>query len=187
MPDISESDEKELLSSIEKLASEFRITSNSFWKAFLHRVCDHLCDRLEAKEFTLCNSAYRLHNLDKGKTLILKAIGIPEEKRYTDSSVVSTVQKDFFAVVSERRQEVSQVLYRKTALHSKPVLADFDWSVRLILGGDTLSSTCVPVCQLQLQVANPGGQRRNTTVEMSLNELDNVLAVFEEALLQLDG
>jgi hypothetical protein len=86
-------------------------------------------------------------------------------------------------VVAARRVEVTAHLKEHAATQtvSSAYLADFDWSVRLVMSSDRMASMREPVLLLSLSLGGCGGEKRDMTVELSRSQLDTLLATCDDA------
>ncbi len=98
------------------------------------------------------------------------------------SSLCGAIAEAIFA----REPGVSKALDRDAAARSHAHLTDFDWSVRLVVSSDKLSSMRQPLTVLKLFVAAPGGgadgmERREVSLELTQQDLERLLAACSDA------
>ena len=60
----------------------------------------------------------------------------------------------------------------------EPRLTDFDWSLRLVLSSQHLSSMRKPVLLVDLDLKYENGTRRSQILELAEHDLDKVLQSF---------
>eukprot|EP01038_Epipyxis_sp_PR26KG_P012894 gene12894-17278_t len=60
-------------------------------------------------------------------------------------------------------------------------LRDFDWSMRLILSSDKLSSLQKPILQLKLDIESADKSITNQILEMDINEINSLLEGLKSA------
>ena len=65
-------------------------------------------------------------------------------------------------------------------------LKDFDWSARLVLSSDKLSTLRLPILLLKLDVTMPDGTIGSKTVELTVSDLKSLLASLKSAQQVMD-
>ena len=95
-----------------------------------------------------------------------------------DGGASERLGKAIFGAVQSRREEIRRALERKTTEISSGTLEDFDWSLRLCMGSDQLSTLRRPLLLLSLTIRNPGGSVEKRTLELSLKELEDLMKSF---------
>ena len=103
-------------------------------------------------------------------TAALSAAGVAESKL----AVVATV-------CEVRSDELRQALVTETHGIGGGQLVDFDWSVKVALASDSLSELNEPLFHLRLSVRYPGGELKDINMELSADELDDMIAKLEAA------
>ncbi|XP_077554288.1 COMM domain-containing protein 8-like [Haemaphysalis longicornis] len=85
-------------------------------------------------------------------------------------------------VAKNRREDIDRCLLHQTDAIGGAVLADFDWSVRLVVGSDKVASLGVPLAQLSLALSRPGEPKlQDVSLEMGTAEVERLIAALEAA------
>ncbi|XP_064454910.1 COMM domain-containing protein 8-like [Ornithodoros turicata] len=153
---------------------------------FLHGVVNSLCGQRGlpfdqfSKVFSLsafwqCSDAWaaffksrRAPRLSE-EELLSELQYIPESYR----TVVATVWKS-------RATDIVEVLLKDTEQISGPVLKDFDWKVKLVLGSDKVASQKVPLLSLDLTLFEQR-KGRDVSIEMTSEEVHRLIVALEAA------
>jgi len=126
----------------------------------LHAIADRVCGR-----------DISLSEYGAGIDLLTRELAEIELKE----SVVKTV----LATIAARRDEITKQLKNKHQILAPVYLKDFDWSLRMTLASDKLSTLREPLLLLTLAL-HENGQTRDVHVEFSKSELDLFLKSCEE-------
>ena len=89
-----------------------------------------------------------------------------------------TMASTLYNIVNDRREELDRALARRTSLISAGTLEDFDWSLRMVMGSDQLSTLRQPLLLLSLTIRNTNGQIEHKTLELNQDRLENLLSTF---------
>lgn len=85
-------------------------------------------------------------------------------------------------VAKNRCEDIDRYLLHQADAIGGAVLADFDWSVRLVVGSDKVASLGVPLAQLSLALSRPGEPRhQDVSLEMGTAEVERLIAALEAA------
>nr|XP_058952180.1 COMM domain-containing protein 8-like [Pocillopora verrucosa] len=95
-------------------------------------------------------------------------------------SLTSEVKQAILDCVWPRQEEVRQMLVLNAASISNSYLKDFDWKVKMTMSSDKLASVKEPTVTLDFDV-NESGKDRNVSVELSKEELDNLISSLDAA------
>jgi|TARA_B110000208_G_C11604635_1_gene371368 hypothetical protein len=89
-----------------------------------------------------------------------------------------TLAATLYSIVDDRRNEIERALAKRTSLISAGTLEDFDWSLRMVMGSDQLSTLRQPLLLLSLTIRNTNGQVVHKTLELDKERLDSMLKSF---------
>ncbi|PFX27611.1 COMM domain-containing protein 8 [Stylophora pistillata] len=95
-------------------------------------------------------------------------------------SLTPEVKQAVLDCVWPRQEEVRQMLVLNAASISNSYLKDFDWKVKMTMSSDKLASVKEPTVTLDFDVEERG-KDRNISVELSKEELDNLISSLEAA------
>uniref|UniRef100_H2MV22 COMM domain containing 8 n=3 Tax=Oryzias TaxID=8089 RepID=H2MV22_ORYLA len=151
-----------------------------------HRLVDGLCGREPPcrGEYGATWSLQEWAGLrDSLTALFCRAVG----SNSADEEVLAELQKlcsrhahAVLNVLRSRRREVRLALLSRTDCMSSAALQDFDWSLKLALSSDKISSLNTPLLSLSLDVRE-NGALRPVAVEMSKEELSALISSLEAA------
>eukprot|EP00456_Euglypha_rotunda_P012233 TRINITY_DN13429_c0_g1_i2.p1 TRINITY_DN13429_c0_g1~~TRINITY_DN13429_c0_g1_i2.p1 ORF type:complete len:218 (-),score=32.71 TRINITY_DN13429_c0_g1_i2:130-783(-) len=149
---------------------------------FLHYVADRLCGR-DVSSSDFGSGMEQL--IDAVEEFLITAVGQDlktEELVQELKEVVSAEKtvKTLLTVVAARREEITKQLKNKHVSLAPVSLKDFDWSLRMTLSSDKLSTLREPLLLLTLSLQDSGAGK-NINLELSKAELENVLKSLEEA------
>lgn len=113
-------------------------------------------------EFWQSNNAWRDFLLDPDKRLL--------------DILPATHQAVVHKVTESRREDITRQRLHKTDAIGARVLTDLDWSVKLVLGSDTVASLGVPLANLNLTVGD-----HVLCMELSIAEVELLMASLEAA------
>ncbi|XP_077513426.1 COMM domain-containing protein 8-like isoform X2 [Amblyomma americanum] len=139
---------------------------------------DHCSKVWSLTEFWESNDAWRAFFRSRPLLTALSEGGDAEVLEFLPASHRTVVKK----VAENLREDIARHLLDETDAIGGAVLADFDWNVRLVLGSDKVATLGVPLANLTLALSEPGEQkRREVSLEMSLAELERLIAALEVA------
>lgn len=95
-----------------------------------------------------------------------------------DAANADKLSKAMHEIVLAWCPEIERALERKTTEISSGTLEDFDWSLRLCMGSDQLSTLRRPLLLLSLTIRKPDGIVEKRTLELSRQELDKMMNNF---------
>ncbi|XP_067009970.2 COMM domain-containing protein 8 [Anabrus simplex] len=158
----------------------------------LHACVDAICGR-KAQNFNVFKSSAKLEKEDydatcsKLKELLILAVA----RNLEDEQILQQVpeldvdhQQRILECLEVRRNDISRVLRQKSAAISGPVLLDFDWKVKYVMGSSKLSSLREPLLSVDLHVAEEKGpEKTESTISLELNktELSTLISALEKA------
>ena len=96
-----------------------------------------------------------------------------------DANVAKALAATLYTIVDDRRIEIDRALAKKTTLISAGTLEDFDWSLRLVMGSDQLSTLRQPLLLLSLTIRNTNGEIEHKTLELDQERLNTMLETFD--------
>ena len=96
-----------------------------------------------------------------------------------DANVAKALAATLYTIVDDRRIEIDRALAKKTTLISAGTLEDFDWSLRLVMGSDQLSTLRQPLLLLSLTIRNTNGEIEHKTLELDQERLNAMLETFD--------
>lgn len=159
----------------------------------LHSCADALCGRNSMKYETLkattdwtaeeysciCNELKKLFSEVVGNSLEdemilanLPELDVPHQKCLLDCLDI-------------HKKDIGRALISELASISGPILEDFDWKLKWVMGSSTMSSLREPLLQMDFHLSHgkSQGEVNNNTVnvEMDSNELKNLLFSLERA------
>ena len=108
----------------------------------------------------------------------LAAEDIAGDLSATGIDAAGDLSRMIHSAVHARHDEIGRALGRKTTEISSGTLEDFDWSLRLCMGSDQLATLRRPLLLLSLTIRKPNGKVEKRTLELSMEELDNLLGSF---------
>jgi len=94
-------------------------------------------------------------------------------------SLDDQLKKVLLNVISVHGPSIRKKLLLDTASVSHAVLADFDWKLQLALSSDKMASLQELLVQLDLDVHEPGGKRKQVVLEMDKGELGRLITSME--------
>ena len=95
-------------------------------------------------------------------------------------NVPEKVLADFLVVYQSRKAELVASLLKSAVKVSAAYLKDFDWSIRMVLGTNKLSTTKKSVMLLTLTVADVQGNNHMRTYELDADGLKQVIETLEQ-------
>ena len=128
-------------------------------------VGNSLNDILDAVECVICNAIHRGLSTEQLKEEI--------------KDMNPKVAKEFINIYQMRKHEIALSRSESVAKISEAFLKDFDWSLRVVMGGSDLSTTRKAILLLTLSLENPNGDVVNKTYEMDLDSLNDLLKKFD--------
>ena len=96
-----------------------------------------------------------------------------------DANVAKALAATLYTIVDDRRIEIDRALAKKTTLIPAGALADLDWSLRLVMGSDQLSTLRQPLLLLSLTIRNTNGEIEHKTLELDQERLNTMLETFD--------
>ncbi|XP_069704091.1 COMM domain-containing protein 8-like [Periplaneta americana] len=125
------------------------------------------------------------------KHLFLEAVvnHLNEEEILEKISQLDTNRQEMILeCLAVRRVDIQNVMLQKTCAISGPILQDFDWKVKWVMGSSKLSSLREPLLSLDLHLTegrsmkNKNASVTNTlNLELDKNELNKLISVLEKA------
>jgi hypothetical protein len=100
------------------------------------------------------------------------AVGVANDQANSFASTLCSV-------IEERQDEIDRVLIKNTTLISAGTLEDFDWSLRLVMGSDQLSTLRQPLLLLSLTIRKTNGEIEHKTLELDQERLSSMLETFD--------
>uniref|UniRef100_A0A224YK54 COMM domain-containing protein n=1 Tax=Rhipicephalus zambeziensis TaxID=60191 RepID=A0A224YK54_9ACAR len=97
------------------------------------------------------------------------------DKRLLDI-LPATHQAVVHKVTESRREDITRQRLHKTDAIGARVLTDLDWSVKLVLGSDTVASLGLPLANLNLSLGD-----HTVCMELSIAEVELLMASLEAA------
>ncbi|CAL8284968.1 unnamed protein product [Lota lota] len=155
-------------------------------QSLCHKVVDELCGR-EPPRIVDYGDTWSLGEwvglTDCLSSLFRKTVG----ENCSDEEVLAGLRdvgpgygETVLSVLEARREEIRQVLLKRTHLMSSTTLQDFDWQLKLALSSDKISSLQTPLLNLGLYVRE-NGALRSVAIEMGREELNTLISSLEAA------
>ncbi|GFO46884.1 comm domain-containing protein 8-like [Plakobranchus ocellatus] len=114
--------------------------------------------------------------------VLKKAVGKSWTKEQI-SEELGSLKDDYKKVIIDtvaiHNLNMRQKLVHDTAAVSKTVLADFDWKLKLALSSDKLASLQEPLLQVDFDVRDANGERREINLELNRTELAKLITSLE--------
>ncbi|CAL1536235.1 unnamed protein product [Lymnaea stagnalis] len=95
------------------------------------------------------------------------------------SSLDEPYKKVLLEVLTCHKQVLRRKLVEDTTAVSHAVLSDFDWKLKLAMASDKLASIQEPLLQLDLDIRDANGQRRQVFLELDKVELSKLITSLE--------
>ena len=111
--------------------------------------------------------------------------GISDEQFQTSlekGAVPAQVATALMTVYHSRKVELIASLLQSTTKVSAAYLKDFDWSIRMVLGTNTLSTTRKAIMLLTLTIADVEGNDHMRTYELDAEGLKQVIDTLETVM-----
>jgi len=147
----------------------------------LHAIADRVCGR----DVSISEYGAGIDQLaDAVEEFLSVTVGqnISNEEVITELKEVElkeSLVKIILTTIAARRDEITKQLKNKHLLLAPVYLKDFDWSLRMTLSSDKLSTLREPLLLLSLSL-HENGQTRDVHLELSKSELDVFLKSCEE-------
>eukprot|EP00911_Craspedida_sp_UC1_P001330 UC1_evm2s1006 len=150
---------------------------------FFHAVIDGICGQRQSSVRDFGST----WTVQQYKDLVAASERVFRECVRTGSRDVSAISEPSARSVAARCLEAreldlkSALVLASCAIGNDAQLINFDWNVRMTLASDTLATQRVPLFQLDLEVAQPDGSLRHIPVEMSQEELKQLITKLNAA------
>jgi len=157
---------------------------------FTHHVIDYICERGEVNfiaTYIKVLPAFILKETVESMADFIRAIQAAfttkEEivKKLESQSVPGNLAQIIASCIAARQHDLNVSSVRKITQISKAYLADFDWKVNVSWSSSKLSNLKEPRLMLQLSVKDPQQNKKDIIVELSRQELDQLIASLELA------
>ncbi|PSN36265.1 hypothetical protein C0J52_22620 [Blattella germanica] len=101
----------------------------------------------------------------------------------------STHQEIVLECLSVRQKDIQNILFQEKCAISGPVLQDFDWKVKWVMGSSKSSSLREPLLSLDLHLSEGRNLRKNgiginkktVSLELDKEELNKLISILEKA------
>jgi hypothetical protein len=157
----------------------------------LHAIVDEICGRTRA-DMPAGVPGLDAATADALRQVVIQAVGQGLKKealaeQLAHAKLEAAAARVVAEVVHARRAEMERALRERVVEVAPSHLRDFDWSVRLVLASDRISSMREPrlLLNLQLAHADPSAPPRHVAVELARDDLDRLLASLERAASQV--
>eukprot|EP00941_MAST-03F_sp_MAST-3F-sp1_P006158 g6158.t1 len=153
---------------------------------FVHHSVDDLCGRaphyVEEYEKVVKVGSVNVHELaDEMKSFTVETASLKEKSDIVDatkrtSGLSDGVCNEIASVLNARRDDILQALSEQAASVSSSHLADFDWSLRLVMSSNELSQMREPILILTLHISDSEGRRKEVVMELTKEKLGDLLS-----------
>eukprot|EP01083_Nonionella_stella_P075522 205358_1 len=146
---------------------------------FLHSVVESMCGRRsmvsDEGNQRLCSDWGDFIRMATGRTM--DESQIRSELSVADPALSDSTIDIVIKVMASRRREIHRHLQTQ-AVHSgtEGHLADFDWSVRVVLSSEKIANIRLPIFLLNLKLHQTGGEYKDVRIQLTKEQLDDFIS-----------
>uniref|UniRef100_A0A8C6D8J7 COMM domain-containing protein n=1 Tax=Moschus moschiferus TaxID=68415 RepID=A0A8C6D8J7_MOSMO len=147
----------------------------------LHKIINGICDRTWR---SVWDSTEWIRVLEDFTTFFKAAVGknlSDEEISQQLNQLNSSHQEAIRKCLKSRKDEIEQTLLKEIVDISSAQPQDFDWQLKLVLSSDKIATLQMPLLNLQFSSLCLNGEVKPYSVEMSKEELKNLINSWEAA------
>lgn len=157
----------------------------------LHSIVDGVCDKKTSVSYEDFSGVWPSRDEWWSVTAALKDVvqraikhgswTMDELTTMLGDSVSVEVRRAIHDCLEVRSQDIRQVFLENTCAVGGPILTDFDWQLKLVLGSDKVANVREPLASVSLRILDERDKERNVLLEMNKDELSTLIASLESA------
>ncbi|KAK3719827.1 hypothetical protein RRG08_040129 [Elysia crispata] len=159
--------------------------SPSDLEAACHIVAESICQdgTISADKFSSIWSIEEWWQVREVLTDIFKTFVGQSVSKEQISEQLGSLKDEYKKVINDavaiHNPSLRQKLVQNTAALSKTILSDFDWKLKLALSSDKLATLQEPLLQLDFNMRDANGERKEVFIELNKTELSKLITSLE--------